>query len=325
MTVFSLRAKADNRSKTEADGVCVDCVVASLTQQSNTNDQFKDFKAINVAIFSSDPNGRKFVDPREIIDRANPDYKQMNAIGMITVSANLDAAPPSYQGKESKQFKVGDRVTSVGTGFLINDCLVITNHHVVNEQVTSDKIKNREITFYAGNQSGDSSEPALKSSGKVVAEGPYSGGKDSNNDWAIIKLDKPLGQKVGHISPILASTNDASRIPVGSASFYDDKTDGKQLWGQKKCQILGEDAQNKNLWLTDCPGIPGTSGSPVFAQNPETKQFFALGIIQSETSSAKEVKLTYKNANGMVPFSKAFTKEQLQRIIDNNQCGGISI
>ena len=324
-TVFSLRVKADDRSKTEADGVCVDCVVTSLNQ-SNSSNQFKDFKAINVAIFSADPSGQSFIDPRQPIDTSNPDNRQLSAIGLIAVSANLDVAPPNYTGKDSKQFKSGDKVTSDGSGFLINDCLVITNHHVVNEQVPADKVKNRQIIFYARNQSSDTSNPVIKSTGKVVAEGPYTGGKDINNDWAIIKLDKALGRQVGHIGPIIADTNDASRIPVSSASFYADKKgNGMQLWEQKKCQILGEDAQNKNTWLTDCPAIPGASGSPVFAQNPENKQIFALGIIQSETSAANANKVTYKNANNMVPFSKAFTKEQLQKIIDSNQCGGISI
>jgi len=322
-TVFSLSAKADDRSKTEADGVCIDCVVASLSQ-SNSNNQFKDFKAINVAIFSADPTGQSFIDPREQMDRTNPDNKQLNAIGLIIVTGTLDGSPKNDPSKNLK-WQPGSKATGYGTGFLINNCLVITNQHVASLEDNAKYAKDLKITFSAGSPSANGNSKFFShSEGKVVAQGPYSGGNDINNDWAIIKLDIPIGQTTGYIQPILGAADLAVKIPVSSASFYSDKGDTGQLWGQKKCSVF-EDLKNSTDMLTNCPALPGTSGSPVFAQNPETKQIVALGIIQGGTTSTNEKVANASNANKMVLFSKAFTQEQLQKIIAANQCSGVSI
>jgi V8-like Glu-specific endopeptidase len=328
VTVFSLRANADDRSKTEADGICIDCVVASLTQQSNTNNQFKDFKTINVAIFSSTPDGKHFVDPRVVMDRSNPDTKQLNAIGLVTVTGTL-TRPPINTPNEDVDFKPGSKAVGTGTGFLINDCLVITNQHVTSLKNNAQNAKDLKITFSVGAPNGNgSSKFLMQAAGTVIDDGSFYGANknDVNHDWAIVKLDKPLGQTVGHIVPIVDGTPEqVEKLPVASASFYTDKTDGSQLWGQKSCSIFS-DSLNPGHMKTDCPSIAGVSGAPIFAQNPDNKEILALGLIEGGKGPDKSVDpANIHNGNFMVLFSKAFTKEHLKAIIDKNQCNGFSI
>jgi V8-like Glu-specific endopeptidase len=322
--VFSARSQAADSSKTEADGVCVDCVINSLMPSFNDS-QFKGFKAINTAIFSADPNGQTFIDPRKEIDRSNPDNKQLNAIGLVTVTGVLESPPDNDESKNLK-WKPGSKVTAYGTGFLINDCLVITNQHVTSLESKS-PAKDLKITFAAGAPTdNNNSKFLIEAQGHVVAEdGPYSREKSINKDWAIIKLDKAIGKTTGYIQPILGSEDDVVKIPVSSASFYSDKSDGSSLWGQKSCSIF-KDSLNPGLMTTNCPAIPGVSGAPIFAQNPQTKQIFALGLIEGgKTAEKLSTSVNAHNANKMVLFSKAFSKERLQEIIEKNRCDNISI
>jgi V8-like Glu-specific endopeptidase len=326
VTLFSLKSKADDPSKTEAAGICIDCVIDSLTPKLVPGNQFGDIKAIKVAIFSADPGGATFVDPREVMDRSGSN-NQLNAIGLITVSATSPTDQKIKSDGHDVAIKTGTKLTGTGTGFLINDCLVLTNQHVPSLENNADKFKDLSISFAVGAPSSDGhSKFLLQSPGQVIAQGHYSENiHEINQDWAIIKLDKPLGKTVGSIPVIIeGSIEQAEQLPVSSASFYLDKTDGSQLWGQKRCSLF-RDFTSADQMVTDCPSIPGASGSPIFVQDPRTKKIYAIGLIEGGLYNGKlTAPVSGSNANSVVPLFKAFSKSQLDEIKQKYSCDTIS-
>lgn len=325
--------KDDPRSKTEGQLVeCIDCVVSAESYGSTNNQDLKDWNH-NVAIFSKDPSGKGFIDPREVMDRqANP---QLNAIGMIKVSAVSNVPPRQTDSQVLSNFKPGVQ-QGIGTGFLINECLVITNHHVAYLGRAEKDVSKVTIDFFAGASGNPNSPFAVKSQGKVVADGDYLASNDRKNDWAIIKLDQPVADPNNpndiranwRITPKFGSIKEAGKGTVASASFYQDNEKykaGTQLWGQSSCKIWGKGSGDyEGSWVTDCPGIAGVSGSPVFKSENENNgksELFAYGIMQSVRSNKdKELKSTDTNMNNMVPFSEAMSAEKLNQIIKDNPC-----
>lgn len=322
----------DPRSQTEAVGAdrpCVDCVVNSA---AFGNSNFGDLRALShkTTIFSKDKN--QFVDPREVLDRqANP---QLNAIGLIKVFADSNVPPRDVLPTPS--FKPG-RQGGLGSGFLINECLVVTNHHVAFIGRDAKDISKSEIEFMAGASGNPNSPFAFKSKGKVVAHGNYKTANDKQNDWAIIKLDQPVANPKNpndiradwRITPVFTDVNTALDSSAVTASFYQDDnkySSGIQLWGQKDCEIIGPGSGSaKGTWATNCAAIPGASGSPIMTETRQAnghKELMAYGIIQSvrDITSDKAMKMKDENLNNLLPFSEMMTKEKLEKIIKDNPC-----
>jgi len=84
-----------------------------------------------------------FVDPRSALDRNKT--PALNAIGIIDVSGQSNVVSKKPSPELLKAFRPGLQVGR-GSGFLINACLVVTNHHVAfiardKNQITDIKIQ----------------------------------------------------------------------------------------------------------------------------------------------------------------------------------------
>jgi hypothetical protein len=318
---------SDSRSQTEgyASATCSEC----WTQTPMSLEPFRDLRDVmkKVAIFDADPNTPEFDDPRtEMNLTENP---QLRAISVVRVTAKLAKPPRGVLSGAEDVRQVGPQTyAGNGTSFMINECLMITNHHVVNISSDETDVSDRKIEVFQRDQAPDGTFGApTKTDGTLVASGSYRGEKDYSNDWAVIKLNQNRRDRQG-IIPICTPTEEqaiqVSKLGrVSSASFFTDKGEesSPRLFGQKGCRIFGKSTLDQNAWSTNCAAIPGTSGSPVFATSPAGKSC-ALGMLTA--TSTKDTKASAPNElthNILIPFSHPVLKEQIRTAMLQNKCG----
>lgn len=176
---------------------------------------------------------------------------------------------------------------------------------------------------------GTSPPHLVKSSGVVIAHAGYQGiGDLAQKDILLIQVDLPIPERE-IMPPCFPTTVQAESLSVGSASYFKDATkpipNGDTLWEQKECSIFGEIDNNptdKKLWSTNCPALPGVSGSPIFTQNPKTKRLCTIGLIQGVSTASIQISQAQQNEgfNKMIPFSQITSKKRLNEIIDSIDC-----
>lgn len=97
------------------------------------------------------------------------------------------------------------------------------------------------------------------------ARGP---GEGNGNDWAILTLDRPLGEQVGFVRPYVLGKAELARIARGeevrvSQAGYSWDT-GPWLSGHMDCRILT--AFRDGTFIHTCDTTRGDSGSPILTQ-----------------------------------------------------------
>lgn len=295
----------------------------------------------SAGIYSESPG--KFVDPRKSVNRKK--YPQLYSIGFIEVWGEVNEPRINAKPDEVKKFKP-ERIRYRGTGVLINECLVFTNHHVAFIERDAKDVKIISTTFYAGEDN------QFVSSGEVVFHGHRNTDPLlSEQDWAIIRLDKSVfdPKNPSHprfdwkIPPVFIKLQDAAvayRPEVEkaylTAAYYHDlpeSRDGKQLFAHLYCSIW--DAPYKDgLWRTNCAARPGVSGAPVFSQSGEEKGVFqsygllVMGAAQKDGGWFFPPFNPKKDSgNGLLAFSRMvdedlqfLTEKRLAEIIKSNAC-----
>ncbi|MBW4561139.1 MAG: trypsin-like peptidase domain-containing protein [Mojavia pulchra JT2-VF2] len=162
------------------------------------------------------------------------------------------------------------------TGTLIADDIVLTNAHCVIDPETHQLSK--KIQFLPNVINGVvSNERDVASAEQVIYGTDFTGDSttDQINDWAIIKIDKPLGRKYGYLGwkslPASAFTENQKKLFfVGYSGDYPDPKkkdyeflDAGQGWTagfQAGCSIVGEEQE---VLLHDCDTAGGSSGGPL--------------------------------------------------------------
>jgi V8-like Glu-specific endopeptidase len=224
-------------------------------------------------------------DPRKPIDRMEARFKPLNAIGQTY--SNL----------------------GFGTGVLVGDDLVLTNAHVVGAI-------GKKITFNVGQTpEGSRARWAYSTQGEVIDMGKNP--EDSQQDWALIRIKKPLGKIVGSLDPaamdeneMVYSSDHQQLITAGFPGFKDPR----YLWGQRGIEI---DYMNDKT-LTNSASSSGMSGGAVVWEYAQGN-FKLVGLVQGQrisgTKGSTVVKIdnhvNYTNSDGtIVNFkSKSFGKD----------------
>ena len=99
-------------------------------------------------------------------------------------------------------------------------------------------------------------------------EDPKALGDFSDRDWALLRLDRPIGVEVGYLGviPVAAiNADEALLIPLYQAGFSWDT--GMNLSGNVGCQILRLDGAN--MLRHNCDTTHGDSGSPIMIRRGE--------------------------------------------------------
>ncbi|MBD2439419.1 serine protease [Nostoc sp. FACHB-110] len=159
------------------------------------------------------------------------------------------------------------------TGTLIDEDIVVTNAHCVVDPKTGQVAK--RVVFLANVVDGKYRDSAVAV--QYFAGTDFQDENAEANDWAVIKINQPLGRKYGYLGwkSLPASTlirNQKKLFFVGYSGDYP-QADTEKFWGltagqgwtasfQAGCSIVDEQS---NILLHDCDTAGGSSGGPIIA------------------------------------------------------------
>jgi V8-like Glu-specific endopeptidase len=218
----------------------------------------------------------RVVSPRKM---SGPENRAKEIIGK-------DDRQTTNSGKQYPWTAIGRVFPGNCTATLVGEDLLLTNAHCVLDY--EQKGKNfQEITFHPNVVNGQTRETADVARVTEAITGTdftesisyrrqYPGWQgislgDSAQDWALLKLDKPVGLKYGFWNwraiPTAALVKD-HKNKLAIAGYPQDfkhpellQSQGNTLAVQEGCSILKEEL---NMYQHDCDTAKGSSGSPIF-------------------------------------------------------------
>jgi protease YdgD len=206
------------------------------------------------------------------------------------------------------------------TGTLIGMDIVLTNAHCLMDETTHQPIiqKNHssssptQIQFQAGMIKGVSLDSARVIDYRYGTNKPL---KFLGDDWAILKLDKPLGAIYGYMgwqnldffnSKVRQATRDqltlvgyAGDFPTQSYSEYGQGGDTAGM--NAGCSIEGLETSGafKGVLLHRCDSNPGASGGPLFAQFSDGN-YYIVGLHSGSSALRESTRLSNGEISGVI-------------------------
>ncbi|MBI2255775.1 MAG: trypsin-like peptidase domain-containing protein [Proteobacteria bacterium] len=203
---------------------------------------------------------------------------------------------------------LGAAGSALGTGFLVSPCHVLTAAHVVSEPegISADQV----LLFFIG--SGDlgpeyyeansfaelsPARPVVWGESRDLHKGSTADRREAWqkagwDDWALLKLDKCLGDEgYGYLKLQPMATTDFTRqgntLPITSIGLPADH-DNEKLTIDPACTLFGQ--IDSTGWQHDCTSMPGNSGGPILAARPDAGEKWprVMGITVISTSEHPE-------------------------------------
>ena len=151
------------------------------------------------------------------------------------------------------------------TATMIGPDEIITNAHCIVKSGLPELISSNLI-FKAGLNDGNYAARARIVSARVGTTDPD---RRRGRDWAIAKLDKPIGHITGWL-PIDRLSENASATDPRLVTFVSYATDfeiGRKAFRHEECQIVGFEPRN-DFFRHDCDMNAGSSGGPLLVIDP---------------------------------------------------------
>ncbi len=148
------------------------------------------------------------------------------------------------------------------TGALIGRDLVLTNAHCI-----WGSGQPRNITFAPNYRNGQSPETARGTNSWWGTSNPN---QDTRNDWAIIRLERPIGDRYGWLGwqPLSYQELQGRTVSYAGYSTFGDETVQEFIGGETAQVHIGchirDVFPNQGLVHTDCDNGRGGSGGPIF-------------------------------------------------------------
>lgn len=325
----------DGRTKTEAtsSATCVQCLVnqAALDKRHGETVRGLASDIHKVTVFCKDPNANGCgVDPRQDYTQELLKNPQLNAIVLVESSGKYIKLPAEDPRKSASKPVLGPdgKYHTGGIGFMINECLMLTNKHVAYMKSYKENIPDLEIKISQKRKGTDGSYGQIVTvKGKVVGEAIPALGRDKDlEDLVVVKLEKSSVDRKAFIPTCdMREVVAVQSKSVSLASFFPDKDPwGNTLTGQNSCKIYGKKKEAGDLWRTDCPTIEGTSGTPVLVtimKGPDKGKLCSPGIIQGQQADQDYMESNPDTVyNVMIPFSEAMPKNKLEEIVSKHKC-----
>jgi V8-like Glu-specific endopeptidase len=247
----------------------------------------------------------RIADPRVVIDRLLPDYRQFNAVGVVYPIAKTDGLVVMTKYR--------------GTGAMISPCHLLTNYHVAFEATR------KEVMFEAGQPANNVAAFAFRAVGRIVDAGPFWADDDTVDDWALVKLFDPitgrsnnLGDRVGFFQFVAAAPEAIVARPLISAGYPGNTSVG--LMGHLGCRLARVDQDRR--WRMACAMTEGQSGGPVTLRTADRGDvLIALNSAKPDGRSglvaADEVRLS--NLNYATAITRA-SETRIRRGMEANRC-----
>jgi protease YdgD len=206
------------------------------------------------------------------------------------------------------------------TGTLIGMDIVLTNAHCLMDETTHQPIiqKNQpsssptQIQFQAGMIKGVSLDSARVINYRYGTNKPL---KFLGDDWAILKLDKPLGAMYGYIgwqnldfsnSKVRQATRDQLTLVGYAGDFptqsYSEYGQGGETAGMNAgCSIEGLETNGafKGVLLHRCDSNPGASGGPLFALFSDGN-YYIVGLHSGSSELRESTRLSNGEVSGVI-------------------------
>lgn len=166
------------------------------------------------------------------------------------------------------------------TASLVGDDLILTAAHCISNSSDSAP-ENGNFIFYLQYKNGDYAE-------KVSAE-PLTWGsfklRDFPRDWALLRLNKPLGREYGYFGIALPRS---SNKPLHLAGYGDAFGFGLQLSMANSCHF--QPHVDDTIWLAhDCDSSSMDSGAPLFICEGSGCNIIAIHMGESRQGSTNSV------------------------------------
>jgi V8-like Glu-specific endopeptidase len=223
--------------------------------------------------------------------RNNPNHEDdsfLNAVGAVW-SYGVNKSGAGYDAATGHE---------AATGFLIDQCHVLTNMHVVyTGDLVVDPPVGKPVAFAVGQTEGDKDRGALQGlkfllQGTVIAHGD---GlildhvvRNPDSDWAVIQLAANVDST---ITPMTIAAIDLARLPahftLSAAGFPTDhrtpRGDGfklKDLWGSDGQIVAIVSVSSVGAFIqTTIQTTPGNSGGPIYGDFNGQKHI-VVGMVQ---------------------------------------------
>lgn len=282
-------------------------------------------------VFTADPQSKTFVEPRRsihVVDKntQDPKYfrKTYGGIGVIKVTYTYDRRPlDKWKAEDRRNWTPETTASTMANGFMINECLMMTNKHVVMESsyYSSNSRNTIEVSVGPGTNINISklNQFAPKARAHVVAYSDFDQVHNQNyNDFAIIRLNRNLGATYGYLE--LDSKNPIRELKSNGfvligAAYHPDYIP-THITGQV---CTGAKFKDRPYFMTSCPAPPGVSGSPVFKDVLDKNGNFLKLVVIGITSATSQGKAYLYSAT---PYS--FTHYNILNMIPNH-IGGKTI
>ena len=143
-----------------------------------------------------------------------------------------------------------------GTGFLVDDCHVLTSRHIQSEHK---EILGAELAFVPTDLSMGSIRGKVVASGRSTNPTKAQANWNRTEDWLLLKLNSCVGAELGFVA--LSGEPPVVNIKLMNAGFPVDRPKRSGLSIDPSCRIH---YITKIGVLHDCAFLPGNSGGPLF-------------------------------------------------------------
>jgi V8-like Glu-specific endopeptidase len=236
----------------------------------------------------------------------NPNHEDdsfLNAVGAVW-SYGIDKSPAGYDAATGH---------NAATGFLIDQCHVLTNMHVVyTDDTVIDPPVGNPVAFAVGQTEGQKDRGALQGlkfllQGTVIAHGDAiivdHVVRNPDNDWAVIQLAANVD---GSITPMTVAAIDPAQltthVTLSAAGFPTDhrepRGDGfklKDLWGSDGRLVEVVSVSTAGAFIqTTIQTTPGNSGGPIYGDFNGQKHI-VVGMVQGIRGNGIDVSESMPN------------------------------